>query len=439
MRRRPSVVTVVLAVATAAALITAFLVVGRSSSASTARERMVTATRGVVQKTVSGSGTLEPSNQVDLSFGASGTVTHVYVTVGDRVVQGQALARIDPSNAEASLAQAEAQLQSAEDSLTQTENAATAAAAPTTSKAGTTTSGGGSGSTVSVASAQASVTSAQLSVTSAEKAVAATKIVAPHSGTVSAVNGAVGENVSAGSSGSGGSGGSNGGSASNGSSATVAGGLGGGGDTSSSSSSSSSSGSGFITLVQLHRYEMDVSLSESDIASVRKGQSAAVTVNAVSNEQFAAHVSAIGVMPSSSGSSSAVSYPVTLALDQRSARLKPGMSATADIVTAQARGVTIPTQALTGSTVTVQGSNGKQQERTVQVGLTGNSSVQIVSGLHAGDQVVVRATTVSPSSSSGGTSSAGGLRLGGAGFAPGGFGGGPPRLGGGGIGGGGVR
>src|SRR6476646_7335875 len=179
--RRPSAITVLLAVVTAGALIAAFLVVGRPSSASTTRERMVTATRGVVQKTVSGSGTLEPSNQVDLSFGASGTVTHVYVSVGDRVVQGQLLARLDPSNAEAGLAEAQAQLQSADASLTQAEDAeAAAAAAAAKSKKGTTASSAGSGSAASVASAQASVTSAQLSVTSAEKDVAATRLIAPH-------------------------------------------------------------------------------------------------------------------------------------------------------------------------------------------------------------------------------------------------------------------
>ena len=80
---------------------------------------------------------------------------------------------------------------------------------------------------------------------------------------------------------------------------------------------------------------MDVSLSESDIGSVKVGQSATVTVNAASGEQFAARVSHIGVLSSSSsgGSSSAVSYPVTLTLTQTGKALKSGMSATADIVT----------------------------------------------------------------------------------------------------------
>jgi multidrug efflux pump subunit AcrA (membrane-fusion protein) len=181
---------------------------------------------------------------------------------------------------------------------------------------------------------------------------------------------------------------------------------------------------------------MDVSLSESDIGSVKIGQAATVTVNAASGQQFAAHVTAIGVLPSSSGSSSAVSYPVTLLLDQSSSSLKAGMSATADIVTATTSGITVPTQALTGTTVTVV-KNGKRSTRTVTTGLTGDSSTQIVSGLSSGDQVVVRSATVTPTSSSatgqqarglgGGGFGGGGLaRPGGGGFGGGGFGGARP-------------
>jgi multidrug efflux pump subunit AcrA (membrane-fusion protein) len=480
--RRPSAITAVVAALTMAALVGAVVAIGSPSTAQTARERIVTATSGVVQTTVSGSGSLQPSKQLNLSFGASGAVTHVYVKAGDHVVQGQLLARIDPSSAEADLAQAKADLQSAEDTLTKAQSsgssstttaAATSGAVysyvsasdttttpttttPTTTTPTTTTpkttpkttapkqtrqqtaappssggsAGGSSGSTVSVAAAAAAVESAKLTVTKAEKALAATKLFAPTGGTIAAVNGAVGDNITAGSSGSSGSSGGS----SSGSSPSVAGGLGGGSSSSSSSSSGQSSGSGFITLVNVHRFTMDVSLSESDIGSVKIGQAATVTVNAASGEQFAAHVTAIGVLPSSSGSSSAVSYPVTLLLDQSSNSLKAGMSATADIVTAETSGITIPTQALTGTTVTVV-QNGKQSARTVTTGLTGDSTTQIVSGLSAGDQVVVRSAVVTPS-----TTSAAGQQsrgFGGGGFGGGGFGGGA-RPGAGGFGGGGF-
>jgi hypothetical protein len=147
---------------------------------------------------------------------------------------------------------------------------------------------------------------------------------------------------------------------------------------------------------------MDVSLSESDIGSVKVGQPATVTVNAASGEEFAARVSHIGVLSSSSGSSSsAVSYPVTLTLDQTSKHLKAGMSATADIVTSQVSGIAIPSQALSGSTVTVQDKDGKQATRQVQTGVVGDSTTQIVSGLSVGDTVVVRSSAASAATGAG--------------------------------------
>lgn len=428
--RRFSPLIAILTLATVAAAVVAMLLVGSpASSASTSRERTAVATHGVVQKTVSGSGTLEPQKQYELSFGASGDVTNVYVQAGQKVVEGQALARIDPSTANADLAQAQADLQSADDTLTQADQPQTNTTASGKSSPSTSAT---TGPSVSVATAQAQVTSAQLAVTKAEKEVAATKIVAPAAGTVAAVNGAVGDAVSAGSSGSSASSSSSSSGGSSGvSTPSVATGLG-GGSTSTSSTSSSASSSGFITLVDVHRFKMDVSLSESDIASVKVGQSATVTVNAAAGDEFAARVSSIGVLPSSSGSSSAVSYPVTLTLEQSSRTLKAGMSATADIVTAQTSGITIPTQALTGSAVTVETSDGKRTTKTVQAGLTGDSSVLILSGLNAGEKVVIRAPAITPSTTTSGatTPGAGGFggRFGGGGVGGGGVGGGP-RLG----------
>lgn len=146
---------------------------------------------------------------------------------------------------------------------------------------------------------------------------------------------------------------------------------------------------------------MDVSLSESDIGSVKVGQAATVTVNAASGEQFAAKVTHIGVLSSSSGgssSSSAVSYPVTLTLDQTGKALKAGMSATADIVTDQVTGIAIPSQALSGSTVTVEGKDGSRTTQRVQTGVVGDSTTQIVSGLKVGDKVVIRSTAATAGS-----------------------------------------
>jgi hypothetical protein len=188
---------------------------------------------------------------------------------------------------------------------------------------------------------------------------------------------------------------------------------------------------------------LEVSLSESDINSVKVGQQATVTVNAASGEEVAGKVIDIGVLSSSSSSSgtaSAVSYPVTIALTQTTRGLRAGMSATAEIVTAQASGVVVPSGALQGSSVTVV-RNGRKTTQRVETGVAGDSATQVISGLNAGDQVVVTsasatagASATGSSSSTGGTGTRSGLSGGltggttGGGFSGGGFSGGgaPP-------------
>jgi hypothetical protein len=264
------------------------------------------------------------------------------------------------------------------------------------------------------------VDSAELTLRNAQTAVEQTRLHAPLSGTVAAINGQVGDSV----------GGSSSSSSSSSGSGTGASGAAGGGGAASSSSSSSSSSSGFVVLAQLSHFKMDVSLTESDIGKVKVGQAATVTINAAEGEQFAAHVTSIGVLASSSssGTTSAVSYPVSLTLDQTDSKLKAGMSASADIITAQDSGVSVPNQALQGSTVTVV-RNGKRTSQDVQTGTAGDSSTIITSGLSAGDQVLVTSTSAAAGSratggAAAGATGAGAARFGGGGFGGGGFGGG---------------
>jgi hypothetical protein len=174
---------------------------------------------------------------------------------------------------------------------------------------------------------------------------------------------------------------------------------------------------------------MTVAFSESDISKVKVGQTATVTLDALTGVELAAHVSSISTLGTTS--SSVVSYDATLTLDQRDSQVKPGMSASASVITGQASGVNLPTSAVTGTSGSVAHlnvlKNGKTVSTPVVVGVVGDTRTQIVSGLSAGQQVVVTETLPALStSSSSGASSTGTLggttsRLGGAG---GGFGGG---------------
>ena len=173
--------------------------------------------------------------------------------------------------------------------------------------------------------------------------------------------------------------------------------------------------------------QLVVPLSESEIGNVKAGQPATVTVEALSGAKLAAHVSEVALL--STSSSGAVSYDVTFQLDQMEAGLKVGMSATAEVVVKQAEGVNVPTSAITADSVTVE-RDGKQERRRVITGLAGNTSTIVLSGLKAGETVVLPAASTTSSSAGlasklGGRTAAGlggAIGAGGGGFAGGGGG-----------------
>jgi hypothetical protein len=175
---------------------------------------------------------------------------------------------------------------------------------------------------------------------------------------------------------------------------------------------------------------MTVALSESDIGSIKVGKPATVSIDALSGVQLGAKVTAIS--PVGSTSSGVVSYDVMLTLTQSNPQVRPGMSATASIIIAQASGVTVPNQAVTGSgstgTVNVV-DNGKVTPTRVIVGLRGATRTEIITGVSAGENLQVTITLPAlgtSTSSSTGSGTLGGTGLGGLGraFGGGGFGGG---------------
>jgi len=183
-------------------------------------------------------------------------------------------------------------------------------------------------------------------------------------------------------------------------------------------------------LSDLSSLQLVVALSESEIGNVKVGQPATVTVEALSGAKLAAHVSEVAML--STSSSGAVSYDVTFQLDQLASGLKVGMSATAEVVIKQAEGLNVPTSAITAGSVTVE-RGGQQVRQVVTPGLAGNSNTIVLSGLKAGETVLLPAASGTSSSGASLTSKLGGLsKQGGLGSSLGG-GGGFPAAGGGGF------
>jgi len=276
------------------------------------------------------------------------------------------------------------------------------------SSGGSTSGSSATSSAGSIAQAEATVTADQINVDNAQKALAATTMTAPAAGTVSSLTGIVGQTVTAGSgaasaSGSGGSsGGASSGTGSSSASSSAA--------SSASSSSSSSSSSAFITLTDLNTLQVQASFTEADATKLVVGQKAISTFTALPNVQVQGEVAQIAT--TSTTSNGVVSFTTLINLDRVPDGLKPGMSATAQVIVGESdNAVFVPASAVTGTgtngTVTVVNDDGTTTVATVTIGLRGDTTVEVTSGLQQG-QKVVRSTAVATSATTGGTGRTGG-------------------------------
>ena len=98
-----------------------------------------------------------------------------------------------------------------------------------------------------------------------------------------------------------------------------------------------------------------------------------------------------------------MTYPVTISLSAVPAGIQVGMSANISVVIASAQGVLmVPNSAVStiGSVSTVQVKSGdKTSTVSVTIGIKGDADTQIISGLTAGQQVVLPTVSTTGSSS----------------------------------------
>jgi multidrug efflux pump subunit AcrA (membrane-fusion protein) len=249
---------------------------------------------------------------------------------------------------------------------------------------------------------QGTIAQDETSLEQDEKSLQETELVALISGTVTAVNGSVGQTVSGG-----------GASTSNSSSSS---------SSSSSSASSSSSSSALVIIQSIGTFQLVADVAEADAIKIQVHQTVSLTLAALPNTEIR------GVVTSASQVSSVVNnvveYPVTIALERAPKSLKDGMTAEAAIVVQSASNVLLlPSAAVTttGSVSTVKVlSKGVQKTVVVTLGIVGTSFTQITSGLSEGETVVEPTASVSATTGSGSSGPTGG------GFGGGGFGGGAP-------------
>ena len=182
-----------------------------------------------------------------------------------------------------------------------------------------------------------------------------------------------------------------------------------------------------MTIADMSLITAEVKVDETDIVNVTLDHVAEVSIDAIPGQRFSGRVTEIGntailrttglaASQSAVASQEAKDFKVVVALDTPTDAIRPGMSCTARITTAtRERALTVPIQALTvressdldppqsrdttraaSSTgepsQEVEGvfvvSDGSVQFRPVRTGITGATRIEVIEGLEEGEEIV---------------------------------------------------
>ncbi|HYI64063.1 MAG TPA: efflux RND transporter periplasmic adaptor subunit [Allosphingosinicella sp.] len=323
-------------IAGAAALVVALLLLSRCF-AGTAEGGYATETvrRGSLTVTVSATGNLQPTNEVQVGSEQSGLVTQVFVDNNDRVVRGQPLARLDTARLQDTIVQAQAGLASAQAQVATAQASAAQARANLSRQEEVFRLSNGrvpsrteldaaraenQRAVAGVRAAQAQVSQAGAQLSSAQTNLSKATIYSPVTGVVLSRQIDPGQTVAA----------------------------------------SFQAPVLFTIAEDLAAMQLEVRVDEADVGQVRDGQRASFTVDAYPGRTFPATVMRVDVGanasgPTTSGSSasaaagtgSVVAYTAELSVQNPELILRPGMTATAEIVTTERRRVLlVPNAAL---------------------------------------------------------------------------------------------
>ncbi len=280
---------------------------------------------------VTASGNLAPTNQIVIGSELSGIVTDVYVDTNDPVTKGQELLRLDVSKLEqqtdrsrasllsskARLRQAEATLAENEAALIRQEELLELSGGKTPSEAVMATSRAAvARAEADVSSATADITASEADIGSFESDLAKAIIRSPVDGVVLARSIEVGQTVAA----------------------------------------SFTAPTLFTIAEDLKTMELVVSVSEADIGRVEAGQTATFNVDAYPGRTYTATVKKVAFGSAASANaangaaaqtSGVVTYDTELAVENEDLSLRPGMTATVDILVIDRQDVlAVPNSAL---------------------------------------------------------------------------------------------
>jgi HlyD family secretion protein len=344
-----------------------------------------TVARDAVVSTVTATGTVNPVTTVQVGTYVSGPIKAIYVDYNSPVKQGELVAKIDPrpfvvkvQAAEANLANARAKVQKDRadlelKKLTLNRNRELLARSLVSQNDVDTATSNYDQAAAQLALDEAGVQQAQASLQEARINLEYTDITSPVEGVVVSRNVDVGHTVAA----------------------------------------SLQTPTLFLIAQDLTKMQVDTNVSESDIGEVRKGQPASFTVDAYPGNEFHGTVAQVRNAPITV--QNVVTYDVVIAVDNLELKLKPGMTATVNIITAERTNVLrIPLRALrfhpepkpsrmpqtSGAqrapvgeappAVWVLQADGALRKVAVTLGVRNDQYAEILSAdLHDGDQVAV--------------------------------------------------
>lgn len=338
--------------------------------------------RGTIISSVSASGQILTSNIAHVTSKASGIVTKVYVSDGDEIVKGQTIAEIElDSEGVQNQASAYASYVIAINSLENAENNFRSAKA-TLDRVYDDIQGHDEDESIEIRETRTSaevvhdnaynaIETARAHLNSAWLKYSETRTVisAPASGTINSVTIAEGLTLGA-TEGAGGS----------------------------------RSSQRFASIMSMGIPLASFNISEIDISLIEVGQKATITIDSIPDKTFTGRV--VSVDRVGTTTSAVTNYPVIIKLDTSSDEVLPNMSASASIVIERKSDVLIVAIGAVQnqgeqSTVRVLRDN-VEQSVPVEIGISSDTEVEIISGLSEGDEVVT-GTLPSGQSSQGGS------------------------------------
>jgi HlyD family secretion protein len=272
--------------------------------------------RGNLTVTVSATGTLQPGNKVDVGTEVSGKVDQLLVDSNNQVKKGQLMAVINTDTVEAqleqfraTLAQARATLATNEATVVQTEAKRKRYHSLQDGAASVqdvqTTDADYARAVASVALARGQIQAAEAQVANTQTQIGKAKVTAPIDGVVLSRAVSVGQTVQA-----------------------------------------SFSAPVLYTLASdLSVMQLSVDIDEADVGVVKEGQTATFTVDAFPNRKFNAKL--VTLYNSSKTTNNVVTFPGSMLVENRDLLLRPGLTATAQILVGEVKNaLLVPNAAL---------------------------------------------------------------------------------------------